>query len=45
MFLYTSLINCLHNLKAVVRAVKLNVVVTAGMYHAVCNNYRIIENL
>jgi hypothetical protein len=43
-FLYISLINGLHNLKAVVRAVKLSVVVARGMYHAICNNYRINEN-
>jgi hypothetical protein len=44
MFLYTSLINHLHNLKVVVRTVKLSVVVKRETYHAICNYYRITEN-
>ena len=42
---YTSLINrLLHNSKAVVRAVKLRVVVKRVTYCDICNNYRIIQN-
>jgi len=35
---------CLHKLKPVVRSVKLSVVVSRGTYHAIDNNYRIMEN-
>jgi len=41
---YSSLINRLLNLKAVIRAVKLRVAVKRGTYPAICNNYRIIEH-
>jgi hypothetical protein len=34
----------LHNLEAVVSAVKLSVVVKRGTYTAICNSYRIIES-
>ena len=43
-FFYTISINRLHNLKSVVRAVKLSVVVKRGMYLVIANNYRIIEH-
>ena len=35
----------LHSLKAVVRALKLSVVVERGTYYTVCNNYWIIEHI
>jgi len=41
---YTSLMNRLHILKAVVTAVKLSVVVKRGTYHTNCHNYRITKN-
>jgi hypothetical protein len=41
---YTSLINRLHNLSAVVKAVTLGVFVKRGKYRAVCNNCSIMEN-
>ena len=44
MVFYTSLINRLHNLKAVVRTMKLSVVAERGTYRAIYNDYRIIEH-
>ena len=41
---YTSLMNRLHILKAVVTAVKLSVVVKRGMYRTNSHNYRITKN-